>query len=242
MRQLLLCLCLCCPAVLAAGEYLEGTVVEAFVDMRTAPGRGYPVFYIAERGEEVTLLKRKTDWIKLRNERGVEGWAHIDDVGRTVDAAGEPLAFRAPDHDSFSQRRWEAGVMAGDFGDTDAVTVYGGWYFTRNLSIELNAMENFGDFSDGRQATVDLVHQMFPHWRYSPFLSIGGGIRETSPRSTLVDTKDRTDNVATVGGGIRIYLTRRLLLRLQYKNTVVMTDRDDDEEIDVWQLGISAFY
>ena len=67
-------------------------------------------------------------------------------------------------------------------------------------------------------------------------------MRETSPRSTLVDTTDRTDNVATVGAGVRVYLTRRILLRLQYKNTVVMTDRDDDEEIDTWQLGISAFY
>ncbi len=32
------------------------------------------------------------------------------------------------------------------------------------------------------------------------------------------------------------------MLRFQYKNTVVMTDRDDDEEINEWQLGISAFY
>ena len=72
-------------------------MVEAFVEMRTAPGRGYPVFYVAERGELITLLKRKTDWIKLRNFRGVEGWAHIDDIGRTVDEAGDPLAFRAPD-------------------------------------------------------------------------------------------------------------------------------------------------
>ena len=73
-------------------------------------------------------------------------------------------------------------------------------------------------------------------------MSIGGGVRETSPRSTLVETSDRTDNVASVGAGLRVYLTRRLMLRMQYKNTVVMTDRDDDEEIDEWQIGISAFY
>ncbi len=237
----LLVLLLSSPS-LAETEYLQSTVVEAFIEMRTAPGRGYPVFYVAERGELITLLKRKTDWIKLRNYRGVEGWAHIDDIGRTVDAAGDPLAFKAPDLESFYNRRWEVGLMAGDFEDTDAVTVYGGWHFTRNLSIETHYTENFGDFSDGRQGTVNLVHQMFPEWRYSPFVSIGGGIRETSPRSTLVETSDRTDNVASVGAGIRVYLTRRLMLRFQYKNTVVMTDRDDDEEINEWQLGISAFY
>ena len=35
----------------AEQEYLQSTVVEAYVEMRTSPGRGYPVFYIAERGE-----------------------------------------------------------------------------------------------------------------------------------------------------------------------------------------------
>lgn len=245
MRSLLtplIILLLSSSPALADQNYLQSTVVEAFVEMRTSPGRGYPVFYVAERGELITLLKRKTDWIKLRNYRGVEGWAHINDIGRTVDAAGDPLAFKAPDLESFYNRRWEAGIMAGDFEDTDAVTVYGGWQFTRNLSVEAHYTENFGDFSDGRQGTINLVHQMFPEWRYSPFVTIGGGVRETSPRSTLVETSDRTDNVATVGAGVRVYLTRRLMLRFQYKNTVVMTDRDDDEEINEWQLGISAFY
>ena len=87
-------------------DYLQSSVVEAYVEMRTAPGRGYPVFYVAERGELITLLKRKTDWVKLRNYRGIEGWAHIDEIGRTVDAAGNPLAFRAPDLESFYNRRW----------------------------------------------------------------------------------------------------------------------------------------
>ncbi|MEM0954479.1 MAG: SH3 domain-containing protein [Pseudomonadota bacterium] len=240
MRRLLILVWLL-SAGAAAGE-MESRVADPFVEMRTAPGRGYPVFYVAERGETITLLKRRTDWIKLRNERGVEGWAHIDSVGRTLNAQGEALAFHAPNLSSFGQRRWEAGLMVGDFGDTDAVTLYGGWHFTRNLSLETHVTENFGDFSDGRQATLSLVHQMFPDWRYSPFISIGGGIRETSPRATLVETEDRVDNLASVGAGLRIYLTRRLILRMQYKNNVIMTDRDDDEEIHEWQIGLSAFY
>lgn len=226
----------------ADDNHAQSIVVDAYIEMRTAPGRGYPVFYIAERGETISLLKRKTDWIKMRNERGVEGWAHVDDIGRTLDLYGEPLAFRSPDLEAFANRRWEAGIMAGDFGDTDAVTAYGGFHFTHNLSVELALTENFGDASDGRMATLDIVHEMFPHWRYSPFLSLGGGVRETNPRSSLVSTSDRTDNVASVGAGVRIYLNRRMMLRLQYKNYVVMTDRDDDEEINEWKIGISAFY
>ena len=221
---------------------LRSMVVDAYLEMRTAPGRGYPIFYIAERGEKITLLKQKTDWIKIRNQKGVEGWVHVDAIGRTEDSYGEALAFHSPGLDAFSKRRWEAGIMAGDYGDTDAVTAYGGYHFTRNLSVELALTENFGDSSDGRMATVSLVHQMFPHWRYSPFVTIGGGVRETNPRSTLVSTNDRTDSTASVGAGLRIYLNRRLMLRLQYKNYIVMTNRDNDEEVNEWKIGISAFF
>ena len=241
--SLLLAIALLLSAATAqADDVLQSTVVEAYAEMRTQPGRGYPIFYVAERGESVELLRQRTDWVKVRNHRGIEGWVHVDAIGRTIDAAGEPLALAAPGFDNFTGRRWEFGLMMGDFGDSDAVSGYAGWHFTPNLSTELAYTDNFGDASDGRMVTASIVHQMFPQWRYSPFLTIGGGVRETNPRSTLVDTEDRTDNVASVGGGIRIYLTRRLLLRLQYKHYVVMTDRDDDEEIDEWKIGISAFY
>ena len=217
-------------------------VVEAYVEMHTHPGRNYPVFYVAERGETIELLKRRTDWIKVRNYRGTEGWVHVDAIGRTVDSTGDVLALASPDMEQFENRRWEFGVMMGNFDHSDAITGYGGYHFTPNLSLEAAYTENYGDFSDGRMATASVVHQMFPHWRYSPFISLGGGVRETNPRSTLVMTDDRTDGTASVGAGIRIYLTGRLILRLQYKHYVVMTDRDDDEEAGEWKIGISAFY
>lgn len=226
----------------AQDDFQRSTVVAAYLEMRTAPGRGYPVFYVAERGETISLLKQKTSWVKVRNQRGIEGWVHVDDIGRTIGESGDLLAMKSPDLDSFSNRRWEAGLMVGDYGSSDATTIYGGYHLTRNLSFEVELTENYGDFSDGRMATVNIVHQMFPHWRYSPFLSIGGGVRETNPRSTLVSTSDRTDSTASVGAGLRIYLSRRLLLRMQYKNYTVMTDRDDDEDIDEWKIGISAFF
>jgi opacity protein-like surface antigen len=233
---------LAAQAVAADNTLPQSQVVDAYIEMRTHPGRGYPVFYVTERGERIELIRRRTDWIQVRNQRGIEGWVHADDIGRTIDETGQALAISAPDFEAFTQRKWEFGVMVGDFEDTDAVTGYAGWHFTPNLSIELAATENFGDASDGKMITANLVHQMNPGLRYSPFLTIGGGIRETNPRSTLVSTEDRTDNTASVGAGLRIHLYKRLFMRLQYKHYVVMTDRDDDEEINEWKIGISAFY
>ena len=242
LRVFMTCCLLGSVEARAEETVLSATVVEPYIEMRTQPGRSYPVFYVAERGERVELLKQRTDWVKVRNSRGIEGWVHVDEMGKTIDENGATLAFRSPGLDDFTRRDWEFGFMVGDYDSTDAISAYLGWHFTRNLSAELALTENFGDYSDGRMATVSLVHQMFPHWRYSPFLTIGGGVRQTNPRSTLVSTQDRTDSTAAVGAGVRIHLTKRLLLRLQYKYYVVMTDRDDDEEVNEWKVGISAFF
>lgn len=226
----------------AGEEPAQSWVVDAYIEMRTQPGRGYPVFYVAERGERIELLRQRTDWVQVRNDRGIEGWVHVDDIGRTVDAEGAALAVARPNLQAFTERDWEFGLLVGDYGDTDALGGYLGWHFTRNLSVEVAATENFGDASDGQMISASLVHQMYPALRYSPFLTIGIGVRETKPRATLVGTEDRTDNTASVGAGLRIHLYKRLFLRLQYKRYSVMTDRDDDEEVDEWKIGISAFY
>ncbi|WP_255399596.1 SH3 domain-containing protein [Oceanicoccus sp. KOV_DT_Chl] len=210
--------------------------------MTHRPGRYYPIFYVAERGETVEVLFQRTDWYKVRHPRGKEGWVYVDEMALTVDHLGEPLKVNQANFDGFKERQWEAGFMAGDFGGNDALSVYGGYHFTRNLSAELEYTESFGTVSDGQAVTLNLVHQPFPDWRYSPFLTIGGGIRDTNPKSNLVSTEDRSDNAANVGAGMRIYLTRRIFVRLQYKNYAVLTDRDDDEEVEEWKIGISAFY
>lgn len=222
--------------------FARARVVDAYLEMRTQPGRGYPVFYVAERGEAIELLRQRTSWVQVRNRRGIQGWVHEDDIARTVDASGEPLALATASFETYTQRDWEFGLLLGDYGDTDTLGGYLGWHFTRNLSVEVAAMENFGDTSDGRMLTGSIVHQLYPRARYSPFFTVGWGVRETNPRSTLVSTQDRTDNVASVGAGLRIHLYERLFLRLQYKHYAVMTDRDDDEEVDEWNIGISAFY
>ncbi len=238
----LLTLALLMPLSPRADESVRSTVVEAYAEMRTQPGRTYPVFYVAERGETLELLKQRTDWVKVRNYRGIEGWVHVDEIGQMVDASGELLGVHSPNREAYHNRRWEAGLMIGDFDSTDALSAYGAWQFTRNLSVEAAYTENFGEFSDGKMLTASLVHQMFPQARYSPFFTVGGGMRQTNPRSTLVETEDRNDAVANVGAGLRVYLGSRFILRLQYKHYVTMTDRDDDEEAGEWKIGISTFF
>ena len=45
------------PTVEVSGPYIE---------LHSGPGRGFPVFHTVERGGEVALLKRRTDWYRVR--------------------------------------------------------------------------------------------------------------------------------------------------------------------------------
>ena len=237
----------------------KAVIKEAYVEMHTGPGRGYPVFYIAERGEKVELLKQRTSWVKVRTlpygpmetnrkdepiegSNTKEGWVKASSIAKAVDENGEPLALSFPQFDDFANRTWELGFMIGDFGGSDVISAYGGYHLTKNLSLELEFSENFGQFSSGQSATLNVMHQPFPDWRYSPFFTMGGGVRKTNPRSTIVQTEDRTDDLLVVGGGVRMYVSSRFLVRFQYKQHTILTSRDDDIKVEEWKIGISAFY
>jgi len=133
-------------------------------------------------------------------------------------------------------------MQLGDFGGADLTSVYGAWMLTSNLSTELWGSLITGDFSNGWMLNVDIVHQPFPDWWLSPFVTLGTGVLQINPKSTLVSTRDRTDQTAHAGAGLRAHLGRRFLLRAEYKTYVVFTSRDNNEEVESWQAGFSFFF
>ncbi len=74
------------------------------------------MFHTSEKGGEwLTILQRKTSWIKVMDSRGREGWVSVADLAQTVDVTGETVSLQVPDLDSFGKRRAEAGLMMGEF-------------------------------------------------------------------------------------------------------------------------------
>ena len=231
------------PAHARADEPHKILIADPFIELHTGPGRGYPVFHVIERGREVTIVKRRTDWFQLRTDRGVEGWAPREQMIATLEPTGEPLDLQEPARENYMSRRWQAGVMAGDFGGASLVSVFGGYAFSDNLSIELTLNHILGEFSNGYSATLGLMHVFVPEWRISPYFTLGTGVIYTEPKSTLVQSIDRDDQIGYVGGGLQFYLTRRFMLRSEYRNNVIFTSRDDNEEVDEWKyLGFAFFF
>ncbi|MGH8259162.1 MAG: SH3 domain-containing protein, partial [Steroidobacteraceae bacterium] len=99
------------PGLASAKERLQVFVNAPYLELHTGPGRGYPVFYVVERNGSVDVLKRFTDWYKVRTERGIEGWVAQRDMLKTVLADGTPFTFNLGDRAGFTSHRFEAGLF-----------------------------------------------------------------------------------------------------------------------------------
>ena len=238
----ILLISLIATTVAAQDEYVTVIVDDPFIEMHTGPGRGYPIFHIGERGEEIEILKRRTEWFQVRVPRGQEGWVHIEQLQQTLDLRGRDFDIPGLSFGDYRGRRWEVGALYGDFGGANVISAFGGFSMTENLSLELNLSQALGRFSDNQMFSFNVVHLMFPEKRWSPFFTLGGGVISTKPKATLVDTLDRRDSMALAGAGFRVYLTRRFVFRTEYKTYVAFTSRDDNEEIREWKAGFSFFF
>ena len=218
------------------------TVADPYLELRTGPGRGFPVFHVVERGETVRVETRRTDWFQVVDAGGREGWVHKGQMAETLLPAGVKLAIEDPGREDFGAHRREVGLMLGDYGGANVVTVYGAYAFNEHLAAELALSHILGNFSDGQYATLGVTHVPVPEWRIQPFLSIGTGVIRIRPEGTLVGTEERTDQVAYAGLGVRAYMARRFIVRGEIKEYVVFTDRDENEEDVEWKIGFAFFF
>jgi hypothetical protein len=210
--------------------------------MRTGPGRGYPKFHVVDRGDTVEVIMRRTDWFKVRTVNGKEGWVDRAQMQLTLRPDGGEIEFARAGLKDFTGARWETGILAGDFGGANIISLYGGYSFNPNVSIEVWGSQISGNFSNGWMGSVNLTHETWPDWRISPFFTMGTGVIHTEPKSTIIQGEDRTDQTAHVGAGLRFYLTRRFIFRAEYKSYVVFTSRDENEEVEEWKAGFAVFF
>jgi hypothetical protein len=226
----------------AARELLQLFVTQPYLELHTGPGRGYPVTQVVARGESVDVLFRRTDWFKVRTERGVEGWAAARELQLATLADGSQFQVKMGDRAGFASHRWEAGIFAGDYAGATLIAAYGALSITDNLKIEVGASQYTGNVSDGELVEIGLAHVFMPEWRFSPLVDLGTGYRWVQPKATLATPVDRSDEVGYYGVGARFYLTRRFFLRGDFRKYVVFTRTNTNEVNEEWRLGFGFFY
>jgi hypothetical protein len=226
----------------ADSEYKTVSVADPYIELHTGPGVGYPIFHVIDRGDSVDIMKRRTDWFQVRGPDGIEGWVDRAQMERTLQPTGSTIEFAEADQQDFTDSNWELGVLAGDFGGANIISLYGAYSLNPNVSLEAWGSQILGNFSNGWMGSVNVVHETWPEWRISPFFTLGAGVIHTEPKSTIVQGEDRTDQIAHAGAGVRVYATQRFIVRAEYKSYVVFTSRDDNEEVEEWKVGFAFFF
>ena len=226
----------------AVEEFARLKVADPYIELHTGPGVGYPVFHVIDRGDSIDVLKRKTDWFKVRSGNDRIGWVAREQLEMTLTPDGDKVQLKEAAMGDFSQRRWEMGLLGGIFNNAPEISIYGGYAFTANLSAEISGAQVLGEYFSSYLLNGSLLSQPFPRWRVSPFFALGGGYLNTKPDSRYPELADSSDFTAHVGLGLRTYLSRRFILRAEYRQYVNFSSNDDNEVFKEWKAGFAFFF
>ena len=227
--------------VLAEDKLIKLTIGVSYIELHSGPGVGYPVINVIEKGERVELLVKRTSWIKVKDQRNNIGWLRQNDLTGLTNEGNEILDSELTITD-FQKRNYEIGVMYGDFEGSDFYNISLGYSLSQVFNAEISAGKALGNISDNDLFDIMLMSQPFPEWIIIPYIGVGGGIITTKPHSVLADAEKRQDTFMATAVGLKYHLARNFILRAEYKYSLVLTDRDQNEEVQTWKLGFSVFF
>ena len=227
---------------LSDAETVRLQVAEPFIELHTGPGRGFPIFHIVERHDWIEILKRRTDWFRIRTREGKEGWAYITQLEQTFALPGRKARFARIQLEDFQQRSWEFGVAAGDFQNAPVLTIFGGYKFQKNLTAEISFSQVSGSLTTTLLLDANIVSMPFPEWEAAPFFTMGVGLINTEAKSNALVVDELNETTVNAGFGVKWYMTRRFVFRADVREYIGFLGQDFNGEFVEWKLGFSFFF
>jgi hypothetical protein len=230
------------PARAAERQYERVQVTDPFVEMRTGPGRGYPVHHVAARAEWIEIRLRFTDWFKVRTANGREGWVHRAQLENTLTEAGAAKTFRDILVDDYLRRRLELGAAYGRFKGEPMLKVWTAYRLSESINVEAGVGQVQGVFSgtDFWQAGLNL--EPWSDRRLSPFFGIGVGRFKNIPNASLVGAAVTDAKLGHAAIGLRFYLTDRFVARVDYSIYTAFIGDARSDEYRAATAGLSFFF
>ncbi|MDH5487877.1 MAG: SH3 domain-containing protein [Gammaproteobacteria bacterium] len=244
--RLLIFFFVCALSLIGTARAEENTVrvqvTDPYIELRTGPGRGFPVFYTADRSEWIEILMRKTDWYKVRLDIGKEGWVNRAQLENTLTEAGARITFRDLMLTDYLHRRLEAGFAWGRFEQEPVLVMRLGYRLTPNFFAELSASQVTATFSSTSLIQANLLASPYPDRRISPFFTLGAGRYRQTPRATLVNAPEISVTAANAGLGVRVYLTRNFLVRADFREYMAPVNDNRVDSFREWTIGLGIFF
>lgn len=217
-------------------------VVRPYLDMHSGPGRGFPIFYAAEKNEWVVIELRHTDWFKVRTARGPVGWVSREQMAGTVTEDGVPFELADPTLQDFLNRRFDVGIGYGATQKTAFTRLWAGWRFSDTLSLDLNLATVQTKTSSTGLWTASLLSEPWSDKRLSPFVGIGVGRFNFEPNKSLVNNEQLDGNLGVFTLGARYHLSGRVALRIDYSRYAVFVSDFDSRSYQAGSVGLSLHF
>lgn len=235
------------PPAQAADEPPEQVqVADAFLELHTGPGRGFPVFHVAGRGERVEILLRHTDWFKVRVNRDLhnikEGWVSRAQMETTLTQAGLRKTFRDVLLDDYLHRRVEMGMAAGRFKNEPVLKLWTAYRLSETLSVEATVGQVQGVFAGTDFWHLGVNAEPWSDKRLSPFIGIGLGKFKNIPNTSLVSSIPTDAKLASAVAGVRWHLTDRFVLRADVSLYTAFVADTRASEYSAFTAGLSFFF
>jgi hypothetical protein len=228
------------PAVAAGGEPVQ--VTDAFIELHTGPGRGFPVFFVAAKDEWIEIERRHTDWFKVRTAGGKLGWVQRQQLSTTLTEAGSQKTFRDIALDDYLQRKVEMGASWGRFRREPMLKAFASYRLADALSLEGNLGQVQGVFSGSDFWHANLAMEPWSDRRWSPFFTVGLGQFKNLPNTSLVGAQTVDAKLAHAGIGLKLHLGERFAARVDYSIYTAFVADTRAAEFRALSAGLSFFF
>jgi len=230
------------PSPASAGTAERLQVTDPFLEMRTGPGRGYPVFHVVPREEWIAIELRATDWYKVRTASGKLGWVHRRQLESTLTEAGGTKTFRDVLLDDYLSRRLELGASWGRFKSEPMLKVWTSYKLSESINVEATLGQVQGLFSGTEFWHLNAHIEPWSDKRLSPFFGVGFGRFRNIPNQSLVSAITTNANLADAAIGVRFHLTDRFVLRADYSIYTAYIADTRSAEFRAITAGLSFFF
>ncbi|NRB39110.1 MAG: SH3 domain-containing protein [Pseudomonadales bacterium] len=222
------------------------TVTAPYLELRSGPARGYPILFTLKYHQQLQILSRKTQWLKVKTEEGDIGWIQEKQLNH-LSYQNQAIAYSGIDRQAYQKKQLEfgfytGGVNGGANDNTPLIATSIAWQFTELYSTELTYHHMLGNNEENFLLQLDLQHTLAPEWPISPTFNIGLGQLQTKPKSTLGDAKAIESNTANFGIGFKYPIQHRFVLRGDYNKHLIISNKNQLDSVLIWKLGISIFF
>ncbi len=238
------------PAPVAnAGENtgLRLRLADPFIELRSGPGRSFPVYEVVERGERIEILRRRTDWYEIRASRKRRGWTHRSELEATLEKAGLQPSLRDRIVEKYLKDKFYFGASGGTFDGEGLVTIRGGYMLSEHLALEGTVSNATGLYAGSNlfQANLLLDIHVFGDWR--PFFLLGASRFTRVPEvqdvsgNVVIGNRHNLD-MANAGLGLQYFLTKGFSLRTEVVQHATLRGANRSDRFTEWTAGITFFF